>query len=65
MKLKDWVAKEGRNLKWVSMKMNIPRPVLYSYTSGKRSLPEKYINPIIELTNGECSEEDLKQKREK
>jgi len=65
MKLKDWVVKEGRNLKWVSMKMNIPRPVLYSYTSGKRSLPKKYIHPIIELTNGECSEKDLTEEKEK
>ena len=60
MKLKDWMRKEGRKLNWLSSEIGIPISILYSYTSEKRSMPLKYIPRIVELTRGECSEEDLK-----
>ncbi len=60
MKLKEWIAKEGRSLKWLSMQLGIPRSVLYSYSGGSRSLADKYVYPLIKLTNGEVTYEDLK-----
>lgn len=63
MELNEWIRKEGRKINWIATQINIPISVLYAYSSNLRALPEKYIHPIIELTNGECTEEDLRRKK--
>lgn len=60
MKLKEWIAKEGRSLKWLGIQLGIPMSLLYSYSSGTRSLADKYVYPLIKLTNGEVTYEDIK-----
>lgn len=60
MHLKEWVAKEGRSLKWIAKEKKIPITALYNFTAGVRSMPEKYIPKLLELTGGACSYKDFK-----
>jgi hypothetical protein len=61
MKLKDWVKKEGRTLRWVADNAGVGARHFYQYVEGLRPLKDEFIDKIMTLTNGECTYEDLKR----
>lgn len=65
MKLKDWCEKEGRTLKWVADQIGMPKMAFYRALQGYRPLKDDYIDKIIELTDGECTYEELKRRSKK